>query len=104
MATPIIGLVKVIRSKNAGPYELTFDLIFKDNNSYQMVKEAGIINKNLISQLYQISRDDVISIINYEPALAIKVTIKRPLSAGAVGDRDVYGAQQYAPLMGLELD
>lgn len=104
MATPIIELVKVIRSKNAGPYELTFDLIFKDNNSYQMVKEAGIINKNLISQLYQISRDDVISIINYEPALAIKVTIKRPLSAGAVGDRDVYGAQQYAPLMGLELD
>ncbi|MDI3548187.1 MAG: hypothetical protein PWR10_1839 [Halanaerobiales bacterium] len=99
MARPITELLDVIRSKNAGPFELTFDLIFKDWAGYREVKEAGIINKELISSLYQIPEEDIISIIYFDPARAIKITIVRPRSAGAVGERDVYGAQQHAPLM-----
>ncbi|ACL70290.1 DUF4387 domain-containing protein [Halothermothrix orenii] len=99
MGTPITQLVNVIRSKNAGPYELTFDLIFKDEESYNRVRNEKIINKGLISNLYKIPEDDVISIINFDPARAIKITIKRPVVAGSPGDRDVYGAQQHAPLL-----
>ena len=103
MSTKITELVDVIRSKNAGPFELTFDLIFKDFDSYEKVKEAEIINKELISQLYQIPEDDITSIINFDPAKAIKITIKRKRSAGALGERDVYGAQQHAPLLSIEV-
>ena len=36
-------------------------------------------------------------------ALAIKVTLPRPIVAGTPGDRDVYGAQQHRPLLDIEL-
>jgi len=35
----------IIRSKNAGPYVLTFDIIFKDPNVYKEIKRKKIINK-----------------------------------------------------------
>ncbi|ADL12028.1 DUF4387 domain-containing protein [Acetohalobium arabaticum] len=96
-------LIDVIRSKNAGPYELTFDFIFKSFEIYDKVKESGVVNKELIADLYDIPVDDVISVINYDPAKAIKATIVRPCSSGAVGETDVYGAQQHAPLLSIEI-
>lgn len=99
----ITELIDVIRSKNAGPYELTFDFIFKSFEIYDKVKESGVINNELIAELYDIPVDDVISVINYDPAKAIKATIVRPCSSGAVGETDVYGAQQHAPLLSIEI-
>lgn len=99
----ITELAAVIRSKNAGPFQLTFDLLFKDEEIYQKVKESGAINTELIAKLYQISVDQVISVISYDPARAIKATIVRPRSSGALGETDVYGAQQHAPLLGIEI-
>ncbi len=97
-------LVKVIRSKNAGPYQLTFDIIFKEFEVYEKVKAKQAINRELIVELYNIKAKDIISLIYYDPAKAVKFTIVRPLSAGAIGDRDVYGAQQHAPLLDIELE
>ena len=34
----LIDIASVIRSKNSGPYELTFDVIFKDFDIYGKVK------------------------------------------------------------------
>ncbi len=34
----------LIRSKNAGPFTLTFDIMFADLASYQRVKSAGALN------------------------------------------------------------
>lgn len=99
----ITELAAVIRSKNAGPFQLTFDVLFKDEEIYQKVKESGAINAELIAKLYQISVDQVISVISYDPARAIKATIVRPRSSGALGETDVYGAQQHAPLLGIEI-
>jgi hypothetical protein len=103
MGVPLTELAEVIRSKNSGPYELTMDIIFKDFDSYEKVKQQKVINKELISRLYQIPQEDILSIINFDPANAIKITIKRPLVAGAVGESDVYGAQQHAPLLSIEI-
>ncbi len=96
-------LAEVIRSKNAGPYELTFDFIFKSFEIYDKVKKSGVINEELIAKLYNIPVDDVTSVINYDPAKAIKATIVRPCSSGALGETDVYGAQQHAPLLNIEV-
>ena len=41
-------LASVIRSKNSGPYELTFDVIFKDFETFYKVKEAQAINKQAV--------------------------------------------------------
>lgn len=99
----ITELVDVIRSKNAGPFELTFDFIFKNFEIYQKVKKSTAINKELIAKLYDIPVENVINVINYDPAKAIKVTIIRPFASGDVGETDVYGAQQHAPLLNIEI-
>ena len=103
MSVPLIELAEVIRSKNSGPYELTLDIIFKDFSSYEKAKQNDVINRELISRLYQIPEEDISSIINFDPAKAIKITIKRPIVAGAVGESDVYGAQQHAPLLSIQV-
>jgi len=104
MKTRLSEFASVIRSKNSGPYELTFDVIFRDKESYQRVVKSAAINAHSIANLYGLAPEKIISVINFEPALAIKVTIIRPVGSGDLGDRDIYGAQQHAPLMGLEID
>ncbi|ABO50399.1 conserved hypothetical protein [Desulforamulus reducens MI-1] len=97
-------LATVIRSKNSGPYELTLDVIFKDQESYEAACKARVINKTTIAELYGIQEDDVIGIVEFSPANAIKATIVRPYPSGALGETDVYGAQQHAPLLDLEVE
>ncbi len=103
MKTKLIDAAQVIRSKNSGPYELTFDIIFKDRAVFDRVCRENIINERLIAGLYGITEDKVISIVNFTPAKAIKATIVRPLPSGSLGETDVYGAQQHAPLLDVEL-
>jgi len=100
----LVELVDVIRSKNAGPYLLTFDLLFSKRSDYLRVKRSGSIDRELVAGLYGIPPEAVTSIVYFEPAQAIKFTIERPLPAGSVGERDVYGAQQHAPLLELEVE
>ena len=104
MRYKLTDLAHVIRSKNSGPYELTFDIMFKDYDKYRRVAEAEVFNVEMFAALYGIKPSDVMEIVNFDPAKAIKVTIVRPICSGNLGETDVYGAQQHAPLMGLEFE
>ncbi|MCI6702766.1 MAG: DUF4387 domain-containing protein [Prevotellaceae bacterium] len=99
----LIDLASVIRSKNSGPYELTFDVIFKDFETYNKVKAAQAINKANFCEAYGIDESDIFHLVYFDPAKAVKITIRRPISSGALGETDVYGAQQHAPLMAMEV-
>ncbi|MDR0879450.1 MAG: DUF4387 domain-containing protein [Clostridioides sp.] len=94
----------VIRSKNSGPFELTFDIIFKNQENFEKFRDANILTKESFAKLYAIDVKDVLNVIYFAPAKAVKVTIIRPISSGALGETDVYGAQQHAPLLTLEFD
>ena len=100
----LIDLADVIRSKNSGPYELTFDIIFKNFETYNKVAAAKIFNPSMFANLYGIGENRVMEVVNFDPAKAIKITIERPVCSGNLGETDVYGAQQHAPLLGLEFD
>jgi hypothetical protein len=102
MGIRLVDIASVIRSKNSGPYELTLDIIFRDRDTYEKVKRAGVIHRGLISQIYGLSEEEVRDIIEFDPAGAIKINLKRPTVSGDVGDTDIYGAQQHAPLLRLE--
>ena len=39
----------------------------------------------------------------YDAGLAFKATIPRLVPAGDIGDTDVYGAQQHAPLLDVKV-
>jgi hypothetical protein len=98
-AVRLYDLAKVLRSKNAGPFELTLDIMFDDEESYQTVKRSGVIDRELVCKLYRVRPEDVYHVVYFDAARAIKITIKRPIDSGGVGDTDVYGAQQHAPLI-----
>ena len=103
MEYKLVDIASVIRSKNSGPYELTFDIIFREFEMYEKVKAAKVINEELFAKLYNINVSDIIKLVYFEPAKAIKITIVRPISSGALGETDVYGAQQHAPLVDLSI-
>lgn len=104
MTVALTDIAGIIRSKNAGPYELTLDIMFNDRQWYERVRDARAIDEAVVCALYRITPDKIINIIHFEPANAIKITIVRPLCSGDLGETDVYGAQQHAPLLALSLD
>jgi len=95
-------VTKLIRSKNAGPWELTFDVIFKEREMYEKVRDAKLINPEWFAKTYHLT-PEVVTIINYDAASAIKITIPRPVISGDVDDTDIFGGQQYGPLVGLDV-
>lgn len=99
----LLELADVIRSKNSGPYELTFDMIFKTKEIFEALKHNNEITKGAFAYQYGIEEKEVLSIIWSPPSNALKVTIKRPLGSGDLGDKDIYGAQQHVPLLNWDL-
>lgn len=101
--TTLNDLAKIIRSKNSGPFELTFDVIFNDEETYRKVKESGFLTPELICSLYKIQPDQLVTFVWFDVANAFKATIIRPRDSGSYGERDTYGAQQSAPLTLLKV-
>ncbi len=48
----ITDLASVIRSKNAGPYELTLDIIFNSKESFELARRSGMFKHELFAKLY----------------------------------------------------
>jgi hypothetical protein len=92
----------VIRSKNAGPYIFTFDILFPDKQSFDRMTAAGKLDRAAIAKAYNISPNELIAFEYYEFAKALKFSMRRAVPSGSVGDSDVYGAQQHAPLLDLD--
>jgi hypothetical protein len=97
----ILEEARVIRSKNSGPYELTLDVMFRDRAAFDRAREAGVFTPALVARLYGVSEADVLGVTWFEPATAVKMTLRRRVASGAPGDTDIYGAQQHAPLLSL---
>lgn len=97
-------LAKVVRSKNAGPFEITFDVIFDNLAIYEQVKASGALTVEKLCRLYSVESDQVVTFMFFDPAKAFKMTLKRSWAQGSVGERDTFGAQQHAPFLDIEVD
>jgi hypothetical protein len=90
----------VIRSKNAGPFRYTLDIVFSSSDLFASIRDTRCISNTLIAELYGVHPSEV-DVIWFAPANALKITLVRPESAASFRDRDAYGAQQHAPLLAL---
>ncbi|MDB5838113.1 MAG: hypothetical protein JWQ23_65 [Herminiimonas sp.] len=98
-------LAAVLRSKNAGPFQITIDLMFNDVATYERVRDSGALAKETLADLYQVEVD-VVRVIPFDRVRAIKITLPRRFAShgsGSAFDRDVYGAQQHGPLVDIEI-
>lgn len=98
----IRDIAQVCKSKNAGPFQVTIDVLFEDHDVYRQVKATGVLNAALFARLYNVAEADVL-FTPYDAAAAFKATLPRLIPAGGIGDTDVYGAQQHAPLLDVEI-
>lgn len=94
-------LAKTIRSKNAGVNKITFDVIFRDRETYDQVRKTQVLTRSSVAELFGIPSERVADFVEYDPGLAIKFTFYRLRPSGSAGDGDIFGAQQYAPLLSL---
>ena len=100
--TTLAELARLIRSKNAGPFELTFDIMFDDAATYERVKRSGAVSREAVAARYGAAAEDV-KFFLLRQRLAIKASIPRPYFQGDLLDSDGHGGQQYAPLMDIEI-
>ena len=98
----LYDLAMTIRSKNAGPFRLTIDLVLPDAEAFARVLAAEGMQPEQIAALYHVPASDV-RVIPFERILTIKVTLPRAASSGAPDDRDVYGCGQHFPLAGIDV-
>jgi hypothetical protein len=96
------SIATVIRSKNAGPCLLTLDVMLPDEATFVYVAERIDALRRQVAQRYGRSENEV-AVLPFPPALAVKITLPRDIVSGDIGDRDVYGAQQHAPLLDIDL-
>lgn len=101
--TTLGELAKTVRSKNAGTDRITFDVIFDKKDVYDRVRGSGAITRSTVAELYSIPEDRITDFVEYEPAMAIKFTIKRLRPSGSPGEGDIFGCQQYPPLLSVEI-
>lgn len=98
----------VLRSKNAGPYEITLDAIFDSDESYRAVRASGILTPDAVAAALGVSRRDIVWMGWYDPARSFKVTIPRirwgvRTAAGGFLENDIHGSQEHLGLAGMPL-
>ena len=94
---------EILRSKNAGPFCQTVDLVYKNVEKYNKVKESNVLTPEKISSLYNVPIEDV-EINFFDAACSVKVAFPRKHSCGSYYDTDCYGAQQHMPIADLEIE
>jgi hypothetical protein len=101
--TPLAELAKTIRSKNAGTDKITFDIIFREKENYELVKKSGVLTRRTVAALFNIPDERISDFLEFDPALAIKFTIYRRQPSGSPGETDIFGCQQYPPLLEIQV-
>lgn len=99
----LVQLASTIRSKNAGVDHITFDIICRERKNFERVRDSGALSRSIVAKLFKIDESRVTDFVVFEPANAIKFTIRRLQPSGCKGESDLFGSQQYAPLFDVEI-
>ena len=96
-----LEIARTIRSKNAGIDKITFDVIFAERVDYDLVRRSGVLSRASVCRIFGISAARITDYVEFDPALAIKFAILRQVTSGSPGDADIFGSQQYGPLLDI---
>jgi hypothetical protein len=92
-----------VRSKNAGPFWVTFDLFFDGADNYRRYADSPALGPELIQRLY--GADPRLVKKYLVPKLQmVKISYARTSVQGGEVERDMHCGQQYVRLLDVELD
>ena len=100
--TQLHELTRLIRSKNAGPFELTIDIMFDNAESYERVIKSGVLSIERMARIYNVD-PALVQSFEARDALAIKISFPRHTPSGSIHDTDIFGGQFHSPIVRLEI-
>lgn len=100
--TKLKDLCHTLRSKNAGPFQITFDAIFRTEEDFRRAYASGVFTPANLSKVLRYPGQQI-RVVEYAAGKAIKIAVPRRASSGSFDDTDVFGCQQHAPLLDLEI-
>lgn len=91
-----------VRSKVAGPFWVTIDLMFDGQENYDRYAECPALSADSIATVYGVDPASV-SLYPVPNLKVLKISYPRRTPQGGVEERDLHSGQQYAYLLDLEL-
>lgn len=92
-----------VRSKNAGPYWVTFDFFFDGPENYGRYHDSPALSPELFARLYGTDAS-LVKRIPVDDLCVVKISYPRATPQGGVEERDMHSGQQYVRVLDVELD
>jgi Domain of unknown function (DUF4387) len=92
-----------VRSKNAGPFWITVDFFFDDEEDYRRYRDSPTLGPALFAELYQ-ADPQLVKRFAVDSLRIIKVSFERPHPQGWMHERDMHAGQQYVRLLDVVLE
>ncbi|WP_109809010.1 DUF4387 domain-containing protein [Sphingosinithalassobacter portus] len=92
-----------VRSKNAGPYWVTFDFFFDGPENFEKYHASPALAPDLFARLYGTDP----ALVKHIPVAdldMVKISYPRATPQGGVEERDMHSGQQYVRVLDVELD
>jgi len=102
MAT-VSEVCRGVRSKNAGPFWVTFDLFFKDREGFNRYARHPALGPHTFERLFGTNPATVKS-FPVESLNMVKISCVRPTASGSREERDLHSGQMFVSLLDIELD
>lgn len=100
--TRLADVTRYVRSKNAGPFWVTFDLFFVDEAAFRRFHAAPELSAETMSTLYGVPSENV-RMFPVPTLSVLKISIPRGAPQGGEIERDMHSGQMFVRLMDLEL-
>lgn len=91
-----------VRSKNAGPFWVTFDLFFSGVENFDKFSNSPTLGPELFERLYGFDPEKV-KLFRVPSLNMLKVSCARNGSQGGVIERDMHCGQQYVKLLEVDI-
>lgn len=92
-----------VRSKNAGPFWVTFDLFFDGEENFRRFGDSPSLGPNLFANLYG-AKSDLVKRIAVPSLKVVKISYPRPHPQGWMGERDMHQGQSFARLLDVDIE
>ena len=96
-------LCNIVRTKNAGPFFFTLDIVFRRRDVYEAVTRQGLVTRDMIANAYGVTLEEVAVFETFDNVMAIKATLRRKIRAASPGDQDVYSMNQEVPALQIRI-
>ncbi|PCI57583.1 MAG: hypothetical protein COB45_03020 [Gammaproteobacteria bacterium] len=101
--TTINDVCRHVRSKNAGPFWITFDLFFEGEENFKNYSTSPSLNGELFKKLFGA---DPLTVKHFPvPSLnMVKISYGRSSPQGGEIERDMHAGQQFVRLLDVEIE